>query len=265
MTIAGSDSSGGAGIQADLKTFASLGCYGTSVITAVTAQNTTAVTGIHEIPAEFVKKQIETIFTDINIDAVKTGMLKNAKIIVAVAEQLQSHRNLKIVVDPVMVSKSGTKLLDDTAIETMKSKLLPLATLVTPNIPEANILTGMQIKNKSDMEKAAAIIFSLGTQAVLIKGGHLRERNCVDCLCIRKKGGNLKIHWFENKRVNTKNTHGTGCTLSSAVAAHLGKELKIENAVKQAIKYVHETIKAGNSYSLGKGQGPLHHFYKLWR
>jgi len=265
LTIAGSDSIGGAGIQADLKTFSALGCYGASVITAVTAQNTTAVTGIHALPPEFVQQQIEAVFSDITVDAVKIGMLANDAITEAVAQQLSVRKVKNIVVDPVMVSTSGAELLRSNAIDLLKEKFFPLSTIVTPNIPEAEALTGLPIKNKSDMENAATTILSLGANAVLLKGGHLEGPKCSDCLCLSDTQGKPKMIWLESKKIDTKNTHGTGCTLSSAIAAYLGKGYSLERAVKEAHAYVLAAIRSGAQYKLGKGYGPVHHFYKYWK
>ncbi len=265
LTIAASDSGGGAGIQADLKTFAALGCYGLSVITALTAQNTVAVTAIHEVPADFVAKQIDAVLDDIHVDAVKIGMLRSVRIIQTVAERLRSRRVANIVVDPVMVSKSGRRLLRDNAIDVVRAKLLPLATVVTPNIPEASVLAAHKIRNRSDIEKAGMVLMSLGPKAVLIKGGHTQDSLCADCLCMSGSDGRVRVHWLESKRVITDNTHGTGCTLSSAIAAYLAKGYGVKEAVEKSKQYVTEAIEAGAAYELGKGHGPVHHFYELWR
>ena len=264
LTIAGSDSGGGAGIQADLKTFAAFGCYGMSVITALTAQNTVTVTGIHAVPAAFVAKQIDAILNDIGVDAVKIGMLHSTAIIRAVAERLRSSGLSKIVVDPVMISKSGEKLLRDDTVKILRQDLLPLATIVTPNIPEAAILADRKISNLREMEKAGMKILEYGSKAVLVKGGHSNSNICADCLCLKNKNGKIEVYWFESKRVKTKNTHGTGCTLSSAIAAHLAKGYGIKEAVKKSKYYIDNAIRAGSVYSLGKGHGPVHHFYSLW-
>lgn len=265
LTIAASDSGGGAGIQADLKTFAALGCYGLSVITALTAQNTVAVTAVHDVPADFVAKQIDAILDDIGVDAAKIGALRNAEIVEMVSERLLSRSIQNIVLDPVMVAKSGERLLRQNAIAVLRAKLLPLATVVTPNISEAAVLTGQKIGNRNDVEKAAMILMSFGPKAVLIKGGHYRGRVCPDCLCTSGSDGRARVHWFESKRVMTDNTHGTGCTLSSAIAAYLAKGYGVREAVEQSEKYITEAIKAGAAYQLGKGHGPVHHFYELWR
>jgi hydroxymethylpyrimidine/phosphomethylpyrimidine kinase len=265
LTIAGSDSGGGAGIQADLKTFAALGCYGMSVITSLTAQNTVRVSAIQEIPATFVAKQMEAVFDDIKIHAVKIGMLHNAAVVRTVASQLLSRNISNIVVDPVMISKSGIRLLNDHAIDVLRSRLLPMATIVTPNIPEASILAYRRILTRADMEAAAQTILCLGPKAVLVKGGHGRGKRSADCLCVRRKNENIDIHWLESRRIDTKNSHGTGCTLSSAIAAYLAKGFELDEAVERSKHYIFGTIKAGKAYSLGRGHGPVHHFYALWK
>ena len=265
LTIAGSDCSGGAGIQADLKTFAAMGCYGMSVITALTAQNTVAVEAVQVIPADFVGKQLDAVLDDIGVDAVKTGMLCNAEIIQIIAKRLKTNGITRIVVDPVMVSKSGVKLLSDEAVNSLKSNLLPLAALVTPNIPEAELLAGQPIKDRSTTEVAGKKIASFGAQAVLIKGGHSRENGSDDCLCITGNDGKTVTHWFEGDRINTNNTHGTGCTLASAIAANLAKSLDIKEAVQASKKYLEEALRKGSEYRLGKGTGPVHHFHSIWR
>jgi hydroxymethylpyrimidine/phosphomethylpyrimidine kinase len=262
LTIAGSDSSGGAGIQADLKTFAALGCYGMSVITALTAQNTVAVTGILQTPAEFVAKQIDAVIGDIGVDAVKIGMLFSAEIIATVAERMRAHNVERIVLDPVMVAKSGDKLLRDDAISALKDALLPLATIITPNIPEAEVLSGRQIRSTADMQDVAGLLGDLGP-TVLIKGGHFVGNDSNDCLLIRENGKH-HIYWLEDRRIASPNTHGTGCTLSSAIAAHLAKNDNIIDAVKGAKSYISGAIRAGAPYKVGHGHGPVHHFYNLW-
>jgi hydroxymethylpyrimidine/phosphomethylpyrimidine kinase len=261
LTIAGSDSGGGAGIQADLKTFAALGCYGASVITSLTAQNTVRVTAIRAVPAQFVKKQIEAVLDDIDVHAVKTGMLHNAAIVRTVAAQLRSRRISHVVVDPVMISKSGARLLSGNALSALRLHLLPLASIITPNIPEASILANRRIAGRSDTESAAKNILALGPKAVLVKGGHGKGDWSSDCLCVRRKDGNTDIHWLRSKRIATKNTHGTGCTLSSAIAAYLAKGCEMHEAVEKAKQYIFDAIKAGREYSLGKGHGPVHHFF----
>ncbi len=257
LTIAGSDSCGGAGIQADLKAMSALGVYGMSVITAVTAQNTMGVFGVENISKEIVKKQIEVIFEDIEVDAVKIGMLSSSELIKVIQETLTKYSAKNIVIDPVMVSKSKYKLLQDEAIESLKS-FLKIGTLVTPNIPEAEILSGIEIKDEEDMIKVARKIKEFGVKNVLIKGGH-REDNCTDILLLE----NGEVVKFYGERIDSINTHGTGCTLSSAIASLLGKGYSIEEAVKLAKEYITLAIK--NSFGIGKGVGPVGHFVELYK
>ncbi len=255
LTIAGSDCSGGAGIQADLKTMLANGVYGMSAITALTAQNTIGVTAISEVNPEFLGQQIDAVFTDIFPDAVKTGMISNAELIEVIAERLKFYKAKNIVVDPVMIATSGAKLISENAIETLREKLLPIATLVTPNIPEAEVLSGFCIKSGSDMEKASYFINEKYGCAVLLKGGHsINDAN--DLLC-----ENGKITWFEAFRIKNPNTHGTGCTLSSAIASNLAKGYDLKQSVRLAKKYISEALSA--MLDLGKGSGPLHHGFYL--
>ena len=264
LTIAGSDSGGGAGIQADLKTFSALGTYGMSVITALTAQNTRAVTGIHPVPAEFVVQQMDAVFDDIHVDAVKIGMLQSAEIVRAVADRLRAHLAERIVIDPVMVAKSGDRLLRDDAVEALRQHLIPLGTVITPNLPEAEDLLGTKIGNADEMEAAARRLLQTGAKSVLIKGGHAEGDLSQDCLAIRVSDDAARVRWLSAPRIDTPNTHGTGCTLSSAIAAHLGQGSEIEEAVVQAKEYVTGAIEAGARRSLGHGHGPVHHFHRLW-
>lgn len=258
LTIAGSDCSGGAGIQADLKTFQANMVFGMSVITAVTVQNTKGVTNVQNIDPEIVKGQIEVLFEDINIDAVKIGMLSNCEIIEAVRQGL-SNKNLEfIVLDPVMISKSGFLLIAEDAVEKMKKELFPISFIVTPNIHEASKITGKKIENLKDMEKAAKSIFELGPLNVLVKGGHLKGNDSTDVLY----DGN-KFYYFNGKKFETKNTHGTGCTLSSAIAANLAKGETIFQSVKNSKEYITGAIE--NSISLGRGCGPTHHFFNYYK
>lgn len=257
LTIAGSDSCGGAGIQADLKTFSAHGVYGMSVITAVTAQNTQEVTGVQDISAEMVTKQIEAIFEDIRVDGLKIGMVSQAATIRAIAEGLSFYKPAGIVIDPVMVSKSGCHLLQPEAKTVLASVLLPLASVVTPNIPEAEVLTGIKIESIEDMKKASEKIMELGPEYVLLKGGHL-DAEATDVL-YDGKGFRL----FKSRRLNTKNTHGTGCTLSAAIAANLAKGYPVAAAIEKAKEYI--TIAIENSLPLGNGAGPVDHFYTLYR
>ncbi|HWP92222.1 MAG TPA: bifunctional hydroxymethylpyrimidine kinase/phosphomethylpyrimidine kinase [Thermodesulfobacteriota bacterium] len=257
LTIAGSDSGGGAGIQADLKTFTALRVYGLSVLTSITAQNTLSVLGINDIPPEFVELQIDAVLSDIGADAVKTGMLSNEGIILAVTKKIKRYGVENLVVDPVMRAKSGDALLDPGAEEALKRELLPLALVVTPNIPEAQALSGVAISSFDDMREAAEKIKSFGPRYVLIKGGHLEwAKEAVDIM-YDGKGFDL----FQAPRVETKNTHGTGCTYSSAICAGLAKGLDVPEAVRQAKQYVTEAII--RSFGLGKGHGPLNHFWKF--
>ncbi len=255
LTIAGSDSSGGAGIQADLKTMTANGVYGMSAITALTAQNTTGVTGIMDVTPEFLEKQIDAIFTDIFPDAIKTGMVSSSELIHVIADKLKQYNASNIVVDPVMVATSGAKLISDDAIETLKECLLPLATVITPNIPEAEVLSDMKIESEEDMEKAAKLIFEKFGCAVLCKGGH--QVNDANDLLYSADGP----VWFKGKRIDNPNTHGTGCTLSSAIASNLAKGETLEDSVKNAKDYISGALAA--MLDLGKGSGPLAHNYKF--
>ncbi len=257
LTIAGSDSCGGAGIQADLKTFSAHGVYGMSVITAVTAQNTQGVLAVQDISAELIGKQIEAIFEDISVHGLKIGMVSQIDTISTIAEGLGFYKPSNIVLDPVMVSKSGYHLLQPEAKEALISKLLPLATVVTPNIPEAEVLTGIKIDSVEEMKKAARMIFEMGPQNVLVKGGHLDDK-ATDILF-----DGINTSCLESRRIDTKNTHGTGCTLSAAIASNLAKGFPVGEAVAKAKEYITEAIE--NSLSIGKGVGPTNHFYTLYR
>jgi hydroxymethylpyrimidine/phosphomethylpyrimidine kinase len=261
LTIAGSDSGGGAGIQADLKTFSALGCYGMSVITALTAQNTRGVTGIHPIPPSFAAEQMSAVFSDIGADAVKIGMLYSAELIEVVADQLSALGARNIVLDPVMVAQSGDKLLQDEAIEAIKKHLLPLADVVTPNIPEARVLLDQRLDNLEDMQAGAKALAAFGSQSILIKGGHLSEEDSTDLLYL---SGEDRFVIMEGERIETRNNHGTGCTLSSAIASYMAKGCGIEEAVCKAKEYISKAIEAGAGYIIGKGHGPVHHFYAFW-
>lgn len=256
LTIAGSDSGGGAGIQADLKTFAALGVYGTSALTAITAQNTVAVTAVHEIPADIIAAQIQAVISDIGADAVKTGMLSSIAIVEVVAQELRRHRVERLVVDPVMIAKSGDSLLREEAVEALRTQLLPLALVVTPNIPEAEVLTGMTIASHQDMRRAAEQIVGMGARGVVVKGGHL-DGPATDLFY-----DGSRFQEFTAPRIDTVNTHGTGCTFASAVAAGLAQNMSVIDAVAQAKEYVTEAIR--RSFPIGQGHGPLNHFYKLW-
>ncbi|MDJ1483959.1 bifunctional hydroxymethylpyrimidine kinase/phosphomethylpyrimidine kinase [Cytophagaceae bacterium YF14B1] len=261
LTIAGSDSGGGAGIQADLKTFAALGCYGMSVITALTAQNTQSVTAISSVSDDFVVAQLEAVLTDIGTDAVKIGMIHRADIIEAIAETLQGYRVRNIVLDPVMVAKSGDKLLQDEAIESLKRYLLPIATVITPNLPEAAVLTGKNIQDITEMKESVIELAQLTQGYILLKGGHLEGNESVDILYHAQTD---QLSTLTSERVHTVNSHGTGCTLSSAIAAGLANGLSVSEAVVAAKEYLTNALKAGAEYTLGSGHGPVHHFFSYW-
>ena len=265
LTIAGSDSGGGAGIQADLKTFSALGCYGMSVVTALTAQNTHEVTAVHAVPVDVVVAQLEAVLSDIGVDAIKIGMLLNAEIAAAVGETLMRWRAGPIVLDPVMVAKSGDRLLAEAAVQSLRKHVFPIADLVTPNLPEAEALLGRAVEGREAMEQAAIELLGFGPKAVLLKGGHLDGASSADVLVYEDEGHHLMRRWFEQPRIDTPNTHGTGCTLSSAVAAYLARGLRLEPAVERARTYIQKAIEAGAAFELGKGHGPVHHFHALWR
>ncbi len=255
LTIAGSDPSGGAGIQADLKTFQGNACYGMSVITALTAQNTRGVTGVLNLPRYFVGLQLDAVFTDIFPDGIKIGMVSEAEIIEEIREKLLKYKAKNIVIDPVMVSTSGSNLMEDDGVKTLVERLLPLGDLITPNMMEAEVISGLKVRNKAEMEIAGEKISSLIKGDVLIKGGHLESR-ADDLLIV----GGKKI-WLEGSRFENPNTHGTGCTLSSAIASNLAKGMDMEEAVLRAKEYVTGAIKDG--LDLGEGRGPLNHSYNL--
>ncbi len=260
VTIAGSDSSAGAGIQADLKTFAALGVYGASVITALTAQNTKGVNAIHDVPAGFVKAQIDAVFSDLDVAAVKIGMLSQAATIEAVVQGLDRYRARNIVLDPVMVATSGDRLLADSAVEALRKTLVPRALVITPNLPEAAALTGASLaRNEQEMEIQARELLALGARNVLIKGGHGTGDESVDLLI-----GQGEVVRLAARRIATGNTHGTGCTLSSAIAAGLAKDLDLKTAVRDAKTYVTAAIAAADTLHVGHGHGPLHHFHHTW-
>ena len=255
LTIAGSDSSGGAGIQADLKTMTMNGVYAMSAITALTAQNTTGVRGILEVPPEFLCQQIDAVFEDIRPDAVKVGMVASRPLIEAIAQRLRFYGAERVVVDPVMVATSGARLMEENAVETLKAELLPLAAVVTPNIPEAEILSGLTIATAEDMEAAARVISERYHCAVLCKGGH-RVNDANDLLY-----ADGTVRWFRGRRIQNPNTHGTGCTLSSAIAANLAKGDDLPRAVERAKKYISGALAA--MLDLGQGSGPMDHAFDL--
>ena len=255
LTIAGSDSSGGAGIQADIKTMTVNGVYAMSAITALTAQNTTGVQGIFEVTPDFLAQQIDSVFTDIRPDAVKIGMVSSVGLIEVIADKLAAYGAKNIVVDPVMVATSGAKLISDDAIDALKARLLPLATVLTPNIPEAEVLSGMAIRTAEDMVTAARAISETYHCAVLCKGGH--QLNDANDLLYRDGG----YRWFNGKRIDNPNTHGTGCTLSSASASNLAKGLDLDTAVERAKAYISGALAA--MLDLGSGSGPMNHAFAV--
>ncbi len=255
LTIAGSDSSGGAGIQADIKTMTANGVYAMSAITALTAQNTTGVTGIYEVTPDFLAAQLDAVFTDIYPDAVKTGMVSSSALIEVIADKLKQYAAHDLVIDPVMVATSGSRLISEDAVGTLKSRLLPLATVITPNIPETEVLSGMEIKTAEDMVRAAGAIYDAYGCAVLCKGGHqLNDAN--DYLFDGKEG-----RWFMGRRIQNPNTHGTGCTLSSAIASNLAKGYDLFTSVQYAKNYISGALAA--MLDLGSGSGPLNHAFAI--
>jgi len=261
LTIAGSDSGGGAGIQADLKSFSANGAYGASVITALTAQNTLGVTTIHDVPAEFIAEQLDAVFSDLKIDAVKIGMLSQVTVVETVAKAVEKFEPKHVVLDPVMVATSGDSLLADDAVEAIKSTLMPFADVVTPNLHEAAKLTiQSMVKTPDEMiEQGNFMRSSCNAKSVLMKGGHGDGDECVDILCTAN--GN-KI--FKSDRIDTKNTHGTGCSLSSAIASHLARGLDMEQAIQKSKHWLTEAIRHSDELEIGNGSGPVHHFHALW-
>ena len=257
MTIAGSDSGGGAGIQADLKTFQALGVYGTSAITAITAQNTLGVRSVHEIPTSIIADQVDAVMEDIGISAAKTGMLSSAEIIATVADRIRHWRIERLVVDPVMVAKSGDRLLREDAVEALVRELLPLAMVLTPNLPEAEVLVGRALQTEEEIRQAARDIVAMGARSVVMKGGH-RQGDATDVLFDGRE-----FHTFTSERFDTPNTHGTGCTFSAAIAAGLARGMDLVDAVGAAKRYVTEAIR--HSTPLGAGHGPVAHDWLLSR
>ncbi len=260
LTIAGSDSGGGAGIQADLKSFSANKVYGASVITALTAQNTIGVTGVHDVPADFITAQMDAVFSDLKVNAVKIGMLSQIPVIEAVANGLKKHNSRNIVFDPVMVTTSGDSLLVEEAVDAIRSILMPMADLLTPNLHESAKLTGLSLATSDDdMIKQADVLLNAGAKAILIKGGHSNGDDCSDL---------LKTHseeiWLDAKRIDTNNTHGTGCSLSSAIAANLANGMRLQEAVTKAKKWLTNAIAASDQLNVGNGSGPVHHFHNLW-
>ncbi len=255
LSIAGSDSGGGAGIQADLKTFAALGCYGMTAITALTAQNTLGVRSIHGAPPAMLRDQIDAVVEDMGVHAVKIGMLHSPEIVCTVAEAIDRHRLTHVVLDPVMVATSGAVLIDNPAIAVLVKELFPRAAVVTPNLDEAALLVGRALTTEADLQAAALELLAMGAQAVLVKGGHLAGEMVCDVLAL--PGGTL--HWMRAPRIDTPNTHGTGCTLSSAIAAHLATGSSLIDAVEGARAYVRGALAAGTAVRTGAGSGPLNH------
>jgi hydroxymethylpyrimidine/phosphomethylpyrimidine kinase len=261
LTIAGSDSGGGAGIQADLKAIAANGCYGLSVITALTAQNTVSVTGIHPVPLDFVTAQMDAVLSDIGADAVKIGMLFSPDLIRTVAQGLRKHGVQTIVLDPVMIAQSGDRLLQDEAVDALKTELIPLAALITPNTPEASELLGREISTLEAVRQAARELMDFGCANVLIKGGHLESDAGTDCLFLGSENRDVILR---GERIATRNNHGTGCTLSSAIASGLAQGKSVEEAVRQGKEYITGAIRASADYQLGHGHGPVHHFFRFF-
>ena len=260
LSIAGSDPSGGAGIQADLKTFSALGAYGAAAVTALTAQNTRGVTGIHNVPPEFVALQVDTVFADLRVDAVKVGMISTADIARAVVASLRHAGARNVVLDPVMIAKSGHALLDPTAVAAVREELVPLATVITPNLPEAGVLLDSEMpQTLTEMRDAARALHRLGPAYVYLKGGHLGGEESPDLLY-----DGTTIVELTAKRVHTANTHGTGCTLSSAIAALLPQRSSVRGAVEEAKAYLTAAIAASDRLHVGSGHGPVHHFYSMW-
>lgn len=259
LTIAGSDSSGGAGIQADLKSFSANGVYGMTAITAITAQNTIGVQGYVDVPLEYISMQIDSVFADIRPDAVKTGMLSNPETVALVARKLHEYKTDNLVVDPVMIAKGGSLLLQKEAVENMVGMLFPQAAIITPNIPEAEFLTGKKVVSSSDMQEICIALTNMGANCVLLKGGHMGTTEVNDLLF-----DGDEFHIFTSKRIETKNTHGAGCTLASAIAANLAKGYSVYEAVASAKEYIQSAIENANKLNIGSGHGPVHHFYKFY-
>ena len=262
LTIAGSDSGGGAGIQADLKTFAACGCYGMSAITAITAQNTQGVRAIHPVPVDVLEAQIRAVLDDIGAEAIKIGMLHSTEVITCVARLLREYRCKHVILDPVMVATSGDRLIELEAVEALVSELLPLVTLVTPNIPEAELLSGASLADHEDVVASAKKMAHQHGVSVLVKAGHLDTAELVDVL-LEQPG--QRMYTYSNKKITTSNSHGTGCTLSSAIASFVASGRVLNEAVGMAEAYLHGALRGGAHYAIGHGHGPVHHFWKLWR
>ena len=261
LTIAGSDPSGGAGIQADLKAFSACGCFGTSAIVAVVDENTVGVTGVHPVPVDFVAGQIKSVLDDIGADAIKIGMLHSSELIRAVKETLSMYDVKNIVLDPVMVATSGDNLLQNDAIETLQNELVPYVRVITPNIPEAEVMLGRKIESQDELPIVIKELSAGRRVSVLLKAGHLTEEKLTDVFYNAETDEIIEL---TSDRVNTKNTHGTGCTFSSALAAYLAHGLPLNDAVREAKEYMKLAIMAGAEYEIGKGHGPVHHFFKFW-
>jgi hydroxymethylpyrimidine/phosphomethylpyrimidine kinase len=261
LTIAGSDPSGGAGIQADLKTFSACGCFGTSAIVAVVDENTVGVTGVHPVPVDFVTGQITSVLDDVGTDAVKIGMLHSSELIRAVKKTLSAYDIKNIVLDPVMVATSGDRLLQDEATATLKNELIPFARIITPNIPEAEVLLGRRIGGRHDLPLVIRELSAGRKVSVLMKAGHLKDAVLTDLFYNAETD---EIMELASPRIETKNTHGTGCTFSSAIAAFLAHDMPLDDAVRYAKKYMESAIAAGAEYEIGHGHGPVHHFFKFW-
>lgn len=255
LTVAGSDSGGGAGIQADLKTFQERDVFGMSVITAITAQNTTGVQGVHPVPIDMVKEQWQSIMSDFTVSAIKTGMLVNGDYMTTLAEVYSEHRDIPLIIDPVMIAKGGHPLMETDAVQIMKEVLAPLATVITPNIPEAEALTDMAIKSKDDMITAAKLLQKNGSRHVVIKGGHAMDENNADDLVLLEDGSEV---WLNSIRYKTKDTHGTGCTFAACIAAEIGKGESVEHAVRTAKAFIQAAIQ--NELNIGHGHGPTNHW-----
>jgi hydroxymethylpyrimidine/phosphomethylpyrimidine kinase len=261
LTIAGSDSGGGAGIQADIKTISACGCYAASAITAITVQNTVGVRAVQDLPVAIVRGQIDAVVSDIGVDAVKIGMLSSSEIIKGIKEELLAHKLTNVVLDPVMVSTSGHKLLQDDAIDTLKNELLPCARVITPNIPEAEILLGKKIEMQNQLPEYARELAKMYGTSVLLKAGHLTENELVDVFYNAETDETI---FLKSPRQYTKNTHGTGCTLSSAFASFLAKGYSLNDAARNAKDYISQAITAGADYEIGHGHGPVCHFWQWW-
>ncbi|MGE4587410.1 MAG: bifunctional hydroxymethylpyrimidine kinase/phosphomethylpyrimidine kinase [Mangrovibacterium sp.] len=261
LTIAGSDPSGGAGIQADMKTMSACGCYGMSAITAVVDENTLGVYGVHPVPLDFVRGQIRSVLNDIGADAIKIGMLHSTELIRTVKETLSGYTIRNMVLDPVMVATSGDRLLKKDAIDSLMQELIPRMRVITPNIPEAEILLGETINRQADLPRLVKRLSAGGRVSVLLKAGHLTEDKLTDIFYNAEED---KILELPSRRIPTKNTHGTGCTFSSAVASFLAHGLSLNEAVRLAKEYINQTIIHGSTYTIGKGHGPVHHFFRFW-